>query len=182
MADSNNTIGHPAPSQPIIRNATVYIAPAPVPEKTPGKSVFLAGSIEQGAAEEWQSRITEDLSDITCTIFNPRRLNWDPNWEQRASNPQFREQVEWELNLLEKADVIAMYFDPKTESPITLLELGLHLAAKDAKQRPKLLVCCPEGFYRLGNVEIVCGEVGIPIIPSYEEFVVAVRERLQEPN
>ena len=27
------------------------------------------------------------------------------------SNPQFREQVEWELTALEKANVIAFYFD-----------------------------------------------------------------------
>ena len=181
MADSNNI--H-APSgthlQTTVGNAAVYIAPAPVPEKTPGKSVFLAGSIEQGAAEEWQSRITEDLSDITCTIFNPRRLNWDPNWEQRASNPQFREQVEWELNLLEKADVIAMYFDPKTKSPITLLELGLHATVKDKANRPKLVVCCPEGYHRIGNVEIVCERAGIPVLEKFEELLEEVRKRLQE--
>ena len=189
MADTKNTISIPAPSSPAVAetassttvgNAAVYIAPAPVPQQTPGKSVFLAGSIEQGAAEEWQSRITEDLSDITCTIFNPRRLNWDPNWEQRASNPQFREQVAWELNLLEKADVIAMYFDPKTKSPITLLELGLHAMVKDKANRPKLVVCCPEGYHRIGNVEIVCERAGIPVLEKFEELLEEVRKRLQE--
>ena len=181
MADSNNI--H-APSgthlQTTVGNAAVYIAPAPVPEKTPGKSVFLAGSIEQGAAEEWQSRITGKLSDLTCTIFNPRRLNWDRSWKQRASNPQFREQVVWELNLLEKANVIAMYFDPKTKSPITLLELGLHAMVKDKANRPKLVVCCPEGYHRIGNVEIVCERAGIPVLEKFEELLEEVRKRLQE--
>ncbi|KAM5534634.1 hypothetical protein V8D89_011646 [Ganoderma adspersum] len=189
MADSNNipassgtqtTAG--AALQTTVGKAAVYIAPAPVPEKTPGKSVFLAGSIEQGKAEQWQPRITEDLSDITCTIFNPRRLNWDPTWEQRASNPQFREQVEWELNLLEKADVIAMYFDPETKSPITLLELGLHAAEKsrDDEQKKKLVVCCPEGYHRIGNVEIVCERAGIPVLGKFEELVEEVKRRLQK--
>lgn len=44
---------------------------------------------------------------------------------QEASNPQFRQQVEWELNALSVADLIVFYFDPATRSPITLLELGL---------------------------------------------------------
>ena len=43
-----------------------------------------------------------------------------------------------------------MYFDPKTKSPISLLELGLF--AKSGK----LVVCCPDGFWKKGNVDIVC--------------------------
>ncbi|PIL25157.1 hypothetical protein GSI_13046 [Ganoderma sinense ZZ0214-1] len=165
----------------MVGQAAAYIAPAKVPAKTPGRSVFLAGSIEMGKADNWQPRMTESLKDITCTVFNPRRLDWNSDWVQRKSNPKFFEQVKWELDLLEKADVIAMYFDPETKSPITLFELGLHLKAKDELGRPKLLVGCPDGFYRLGNVEIVCEEkdVKIPIFGSYEKLVAEVRERLQ---
>lgn len=157
----------------------VYIAPDKVVD-TPGKSVFLAGSIEQGAAEQWQKRITEDLGDIECTIFNPRRRHWDSSWEQRKWNKQFREQVEWELNLLEKADVIAMYFDPNTKSPITLLELGLHAVTPKAAE--KLVLCCPEGYHRLGNVEIVCERAKVPVLGSFDELVAQVRKRLKEPK
>lgn len=157
----------------------VYIAPDEVHE-TPGKSVFLAGSIEQGAAEEWQKCIIGNLSDITCTVFNPRRRHWDPSWEQRKWNEQFREQVEWELNLLDKADVIAMYFDPNTKSPITLLELGLHAVTPKAAE--KLVLCCPEGYHRLGNVEIVCERAEVPVLGSFDELVAEVRRRLKEPK
>ena len=74
------------------------------------------------------------------------------------------------------SDLIAMYFDPHPEklSPITLLELGLH--AKSGK----LLVCCPDGFLRKGNVQIVCDRFWIPIIETREEFAKIVREKAKE--
>ncbi|OAL42594.1 hypothetical protein IQ07DRAFT_669236, partial [Pyrenochaeta sp. DS3sAY3a] len=68
-----------------------------------------------------------------------------------------------------------MYFDPHPEklSPITLLELGHH--AKDRK----LIVCCPDGFLRKGNVQIVCERFGIPLIESPDEFDKAVRQEAE---
>jgi len=88
-------------------------------------SLFLAGSIEMGAAEDWQSRLITELRPVEGTIFNPRRDDWDSSWEQSINNRHFREQVEWELDALEAATLIAMYFAPGTKSPISLLELGL---------------------------------------------------------
>ena len=96
MTDKLQTAFDMEPAIPVILGrAAVYISPTAVPIKTLGRSVFLAGSIEQGMAEKWQSRITDGLSDLACTIFNPRRLHWNSSWEQRASNSKFREQVEW---------------------------------------------------------------------------------------
>ena len=125
-----------------------------------------------GKAIDWQTKVTEGLSDLDVTILNPRRDDWDSSWEQKIENPQFNEQVTWELDALDKADVIALYFDPATKSPISLLELGLH--AKDTK----LIVCCPEGFWRKGNVDIVCHRHGIPQVNTVEELIEAVREAL----
>lgn len=112
-------------------------------------SIFLAGSIEMGEAEDWQVAVVDALSDYDVYLLNPRRDDWNSSWEQRMSNPNFREQVEWELKAQENADIIFMYFSPETKSPITLLELGLF-----AKEN--IYVCCPDGFWRKGNVEIVC--------------------------
>ena len=57
------------------------------------KKVFLAGSIEMGAAEDWQRLAEETLADCEVTIFNPRRDDWDSSWEQRIHNPEFNHQV-----------------------------------------------------------------------------------------
>ncbi|TBU57207.1 hypothetical protein BD310DRAFT_929872 [Dichomitus squalens] len=170
------TYGSPVPFS--LGDALVYVAPAPI-EKLRGRSVFLAGSIEQGKAVPWQADMIHQLSHIECTIFNPRRDDWDSNWEQRKSNPLFKEQVDWELDCQERADVIAMNFDPKTTSPITLLELGLFADARAAEGK-KLVVCCPDGYFRKGNVEIVCDRYGIEMVESFETLVKRVQERLAE--
>lgn len=128
-------------------------------------TVFLGGSIEMGLAEEWQKRIIAAVPEMPYIFFNPRRNDWDSTWKQEITNPQFKEQVRWELEALEVADVVIMYFDPNTKSPISLLELGLH-----AKEN-KLIVFCPEGFWRKGNVDIVCEMYKVKQVSSFEELI-----------
>ncbi|KAI0687154.1 hypothetical protein C8T65DRAFT_700938 [Cerioporus squamosus] len=144
--------------------AKVYKPPHEVPNFE-GPSVFLAGSIEQGSAALWQDAVTEQLKHLPITILNPRRKNWDNSWEQRKRNPEFAFQVKWELECQRRADIIAMYFDPETKSPITLLELGLFASTG------KVIVCCPDGYWRKGNVEIVCEEYNIPFTETWDPFV-----------
>lgn len=132
--------------------------------------IFLAGSIEMGAAEPWQDRVAEAFADLDITVLNPRRGEWMEG-DEHADNPEFRRQVEWELSAQERADLILMHFDPNTKSPISLLELGLF------HTRP-LLVSCPDGFWRKGNIEMVCERYGIPLFGSLEELVSAAKERL----
>jgi hypothetical protein len=135
----------------------------PVEEHT----IFLAGSIEMGAAENWQDKITDLLKDEeNMVILNPRRDDWDSSWEQSIENPQFKEQVCWELEALEDSSRILMYFDPNTKSPITLLELGIYAGMDPTK----IVVCCSEGFWRKGNVDIVCWMYGIRQVETIEEL------------
>ncbi|MBW1294591.1 nucleoside 2-deoxyribosyltransferase domain-containing protein [Aquimarina litoralis] len=136
-------------------------------------SVFLAGSIEVGVAKRWQDIVIQELSNEKVTILNPRRDSWDQSWKQTIDDPVFNKQVNWELEALEKSDMIIMYFDKNTKSPITLLELGLF-----AKSR-KLIVCCPDGFWRKGNVDIVCERYGIQQVRSLNELVREIKERVQ---
>jgi hypothetical protein len=131
--------------------------------------IFLAGSIEMGKAEDWQVQIENELADYPITIFNPRREDWDSTWEQKATNPQFNYQVNWEMNRLNESSIIFMYFSPETKSPISLLELGLHA------EESNMIVCCPEGFWRKGNVEIVCYRYGIPLHNSLNEAISALK-------
>jgi len=131
-------------------------------------SIFLSGSIEQGKAVNWQDKICSYLEDKDIIILNPRRDDWDSSWVQSITNPQFKQQVEWELEALEKADLVVVYFDKDTKSPITLLELGL------LARSGKLIVCCPKGFWRKGNVDIICERYDIQQVDSLEELVLAI--------
>jgi hypothetical protein len=132
-------------------------------------TVFLAGSIEMGKAEDWQVRIEQELSNFEVTIFNPRRDDWDSSWEQKATNPEFNHQVNWEMNRLNDASIIFMYFSPDTKSPISLLELGLHA------DEHNMIVCCPDGFWRKGNVEIVCHRHRIPLHNDLDNAIAALK-------
>lgn len=138
-------------------------------------AVFLAGSIDMGAAEDWQSALASALGDLDVVALNPRRDAWDATWVQRLDNAVFREQVEWELDGLARADVVAMWFAPTSQAPITLLELGLVAASASRK----LVVGCPDGFWRKGNVEVVCARFGVPLFDAFDPFVAEVRRRLQ---
>lgn len=147
--------------------------PSPLPPQGGPPIVFLAGSIEMGAAEEWQAVVAEALADLDVVVLNPRRDAWDASWPQRVEFDPFREQVEWELEGQERADVITFYFARHTRSPVTLLELGLAAAA-----RKRCVVCCPEGFWRKGNVDVVCRRYGVEEVGSLGELVEAVRREI----
>lgn len=136
------------------------------------RSVFLAGTIEMGKAEDWQKQIEIVLSDMDIDIFNPRRDDWDASWEQSINNPQFLEQVTWELDHLDESTVIFLYFVPGMMSPISLLEFGLH------SQSRKLIVVCPDGFWRQGNVEIVCARYNIPFFKNIGDGIIKLRNIL----
>jgi hypothetical protein len=147
-------------------------APAPFAH-LPRPFLFLAGSIEMDRAERWQDHVVAALAGSDVTILNPRRDAWDASWRCEIDEPQFREQVEWELEALEAADVVLVYFAPDTRAPIALLELGLHARAG------KAIVCCPAGFWRKGNVDVVCARYGVQTEPDLSSLVGAARIRLQ---
>lgn len=98
-----------------------------------------------------------------CIIFNPRQKEWHP---ERPGEMDY--QVGWELEHLEKADFILMNFLPGSQSPITLLELGLFARSG------KLFVICPPEFYRYDNVRITCSRYGVPLHASLEDAIRAI--------
>jgi len=151
----------------------VITAPIPVAwwATASTSTVFLAGSIEMGAAEKWQDRVIEAVLDLPITILNPRRDDWDSSWVQSIDNPQFREQVEWELECLERANRVVFYLSPGTKSPITLLEIG----AFTRHRGQRALVCCPEGFWRKGNIDIFCRRYDVPKVETLEDVVAWIR-------
>lgn len=152
--------------------ATILKPPAPLVVPPGARSVFLAGSIAMGQAAPWQAEVEAALAPSAAVIFNPRRDDWDSSLPQDAADPVLREQIEWELAGLERADLVAMYFDPATQAPITLLELGLRARSG------RLVVCCPPGFWRRANVVIVCARYGIPTVPDLPALIAEIAHRL----
>lgn len=137
-------------------------------------SLFLAGSIDMGRAEPWQKQVEMVLADEDVILLNPRRDDWDSSWVQSIHNADFRKQVEWELEGLEQADLLLMNFVPGTQAPVTLLEMGL------SARSGKVIVVCPAGYWRRGNVEIICHHYQIPMYRDLESALLAIRKRLHE--
>jgi hypothetical protein len=136
--------------------------------------IFLAGSIDMGKAENWQQRLERELEDYDVIICNPRRDDWDSTWVQSINNPQFNEQVTWELENIESADLIVFYFDPNGQAPITLMELGLV-----AGMGQNAIVCCPDGYWRKGNVEMICNRYSIPLCDNIDTFIRLIKEEIR---
>jgi hypothetical protein len=147
----------------------IFKPPHNIASRDNKKSIFLAGSIEMGKAEDWQTNLANYFNDNNWNVFNPRRDDWDSSWTQEFENPQFYQQVNWELNALEQSDAVVMYFAQGTQSPISLLEMGLYA------ESGKLSVICPDGFWRKGNVEIVCNYYNISFSNTIEEFLEKIK-------
>ena len=138
------------------------------------KSVFLAGTIDNGASVDWQSEVERELSEFDILVLNPRREQWNPDWEQTIENEEFKEQVNWELDGLEQVDHIFIYFAANSKSPITLLELGLHAAKNN------VIIVCANEFWRRGNIEVVADKYGIPLFDNLSDGLALLKKRFVE--
>jgi len=99
------------------------------------------------------------------SILNPRRDDWSSEWNKNKFHPLLVEQIQWELHHLNQVNWIIMYFDGNTISPISLLELGLFAKSK------KIVVYCPNEYFRVENVVEVCKQNNIPLAASLDELV-----------
>ena len=158
----------------------------PQTEKSPeigSYKIFLGGTIDQGESRDWQKEITEMIdaetkkfrgTTGTISLFNPRRPDWDPSWgNSKKIHPELSNQINWELTRIEKSDLVLLWFEPNSESRITLLELGLTLGAKQ-----KCIIGCPNSYTRFANVWITCGRKEQEVHKTWEEFKVAVKTHL----
>jgi len=135
-------------------------------------TVFLAGTIDNGESEDWQKQSEEYLEDLDITILNPRRDDWDEKIIPNEDNKPFNEQVGWELDALMDANLVLFYFAPNSKSPVSMLELGICLETQD------VIIVCPDGFWRKGNIEITAKRYGISIFESLEAGLAMVRTKV----
>ena len=123
------------------------------PETEKFKSIFLAGTIDNGDSIDWQKKLIEKFKDSDIKIYNPRREHWD----KKASKEDLEYQIKWEQEHLDNADSIVMCLLDDSKSPISLLELGLYA------QSGRLMVFCNPSFYRYTNVKLTCQKYDIPL-------------------
>lgn len=124
--------------------------------------IFLAGTIDNGNSVDWQKELIDmcekndnELSKY-LNIFNPRRAHWSKN----ADKEELENQIRWEQDHLDEADLIVMVLSDNSKSPISLLELGLYA------ESGKLIVFCTDKFYRFDNVRLTCEKYFIPLVQS----------------
>ena len=137
-----------------------------LPNKPNSKSVFLAGTIDNGDSLNWQNKTIIELMNLGINdieIYNPRREHWNPN----PSKEEMEYQIKWEQEYLDKADFIAMVLLDDSKSPISLLELGLYAKSN------KLMVFCTPDFYRWDNVRLTCEKYNIQLVESTHPLVIA---------
>jgi len=146
----------------------MYIVHAPDKDAFPRKlpRLFLGGTIDMGKSPDWQAKLERTLKDKRGVILNPRRPQWDDSWKNdgRKIHRQLRQQINWELGQMERADKIAVWFAPKSKSPITLLEIGLHM------RNGKLLIGCPPEYSRAANVYVTAQKYGVKVFINWNTF------------
>lgn len=130
------------------------------PEKC--QKVFLAGTIDMGNSADWQAEVFEYFKslDKDYVLFNPRQEHWDATREGEMDY-----QVNWELDHLEQADHIIMNILGSSQSPISLLEMGLFARSG------KLVVACAKDYYRYDNVRITCQHYHVPLFDNVEDLL-----------
>ena len=141
-------------------------------------SLFLGGSIEMDKAEQWQQRFIDGLRNKMNSkihgvlkniyIFNPRRENWDITIKQSITDPVFYQQVNWELDYLEKAEYRVFYFAENTLSPVSLLEYGKFFDYENT------YVAAHPNYNRIGNLQIFCHRHGIRLHQSVDDLVTII--------
>lgn len=136
---------------------------SPACAKSP--DLFLAGGIS--GTSDWQSLVCKMLENYDIQIANPRRPGMmdDPNLEP--------EQVEWEIDHLERSKMILFWFPGPDDHPIAMYELGRWTATDK-----KIFVGCPKDYKRRVNIEKQMEAIRpeTPIHHSLSEMVNEIKE------
>ncbi|KAF9733821.1 hypothetical protein PMIN01_08230 [Paraphaeosphaeria minitans] len=82
--------------------------------------------------------------------------------------------MDWEMTHLDEVDLIMLYLHPGTISPVSLLELGRY------SRSGRLIVCCPKGYHRRGNVQYLFRKDSVPLFEEFDKFVKARNKRLED--
>jgi hypothetical protein len=135
--------------------------------------VFLAGTIANGDAPDWQTDVANRLTDLPVYVLNPRRADWNPDADTEAKKAQ----IDWEFEGQLNSHVIIYNFVPGYQSPVTLLELGMF-----SRSNNRIIVCCPQNYDYFLNVDFLCKNLEIPIFENIDDAVEKARSDIKEHN
>ena len=76
---------------------------------------------------------------------------------------------------MERADIVAVFFAKGTLAAITLMELGLFI-----QKGKRVVVACEEGFWKRGNVQVVCERFGVRVLGTLDELTKGVEDALAD--
>lgn len=112
---------------------------SPERKEVEGAAIFLGGSIT--GAEDWQSEAV-NLIINHANVFNPRRPWFGTAEDREPDKPDiFVEQADWELDHLEKADVVLFWLPKDTWGRTSRFEIG-----RITGQGKPIVVGIEEGF------------------------------------
>lgn len=120
--------------------------------------IFLAGTIDKDkGSEDWQHQVCDIITKTTdnkynITIYNPRRYEFPDD-----DSSSVKTQIKWEHKHLDDADLIIMNLLEDSQSPISLMEIGMYA------NTGKMHVFCKPKFWRYDNVAMVCKKYNIPL-------------------
>lgn len=138
-------------------------------------SVFLAGSIDMGSARNWQQDLIDRFDHHDDVAFyNPRRAEGFSS-DQSLENDVFVEQVNWEIDNIINSGVVVMYITAESKAPISLLEFGFCMAHKKIKN---VVVGVEPGFWRRGNIEVMCNRFEIPLHEDLDDVETDLRSHI----
>ncbi|KAF4447156.1 hypothetical protein F53441_9301 [Fusarium austroafricanum] len=140
--------------------AKVVMAPQRPNLDSKSTSIFLAGTTTNTGEPDWRETLISALSNCAVTILNPARPDWDATWKEDFSDGRWEEQVLWELDMQDAADIIVFMFHRSTAAPISLMELGLAVKTK------RVIVCAQDEYCKRGNVEAVCRKFGAKLVST----------------
>jgi len=125
-------------------------------------NIFLAGTIDMGNSDNWQQKtISKLISErVDVNVYNPRRVCF------AGDKAEIDYQIRWELNNIQMSNIVFFNFLPDSQSPVTLMELGLVLAGQEETGNLPIVVC-PDEFWRAQNVWVTCAYYGITPFTSY---------------
>lgn len=134
--------------------------------QTAKKLMFLAGSIDLQLSGNWRKSIANKLCD-QFDFFDPTAIH-----HETLTASQWKQHIKWELEAMEKVDVILMNFLPSAKSPISLVELGLNTRGK------KLVVICPNEFYKKQYINALCEHYSTPLFGDENEAIEHIKNIL----